>query len=252
MIISREPSAAPNEASLCQEVFGGLLGALFAATGRLRWVAGSFRVREWLGRRAGAWGESRPRRRQSRSPVALPGPLVPGCGGPAGVGLEVPVDSVADSPLQGPECLFRGLALGDLAVVIGAAVAVGVPDLGDCGHGDGVVETPVPAPGQPVDLAVPGGHLDRRRAVIGGETIPARKAETPAAQPITVAAMTGPTPKISVVVVPDVLTATASFFLVSRIWASRRRRSSRNSPASSQRAWATASAGSAFPRTRVA
>jgi hypothetical protein len=93
--------AASNEASLCQEVFGGLWGALFAATGRLRWVVGWFRVREWLGRRAGAWGESRPRRRQSRSPVALPGPLVSGYDGPAGVGLEVPVDSVADSPLQG-------------------------------------------------------------------------------------------------------------------------------------------------------
>ena len=48
--------------------------------------------------------------------------------------------------------------------------------------------------------------------------------------------MTGPTPKISVSVVPDARTAAVSLFLVSRIWASMRRRSSRNSAASSQRA----------------
>ena len=38
--------------------------------------------------------------------------------------------------------------------------------------------------------------------------------------------MTGPTPKSSVRVVPDARTAAVSFFLVSRSWASRRRRSS--------------------------
>ena len=41
--------------------------------------------------------------------------------------------------------------------------------------------------------------------------------------------MTGPTPKISVRLVPEALTAAASFFLVSRSWASRRRMSARNS-----------------------
>src|SRR5215831_9273702 len=35
---------------------------------------------------------------------------------------------------------------------------------------------------------------------------------TPATSPITVAAITGPTPKISVRLVPDALTTTASFF----------------------------------------
>jgi hypothetical protein len=59
------------------------------------------------------------------------------------------------------------------------------------------------------------------------------KRETSPTQPVTVAAMTGPTPKISVVVVPDARTAVSSFFLVSRSWASRRRRSSRNMAASS-------------------
>jgi hypothetical protein len=36
-----------------------------------------------------------------------------------------------------------------------------------------------------------------------------------------VPAMTGPTPKTLVTVVPDAFTAAASFFLVSRSWASR-------------------------------
>ena len=38
---------------------------------------------------------------------------------------------------------------------------------------DGVVQAPVPAQRQAVDDAVAGGHLDRRGAVIGGETVPA-------------------------------------------------------------------------------
>ena len=66
-----------------------------------------------------------------------------------------------------------GLALGDLAVVVGAAVAVAVPDLGDRGHVEGVVDAPVPAQRQPVNLAVPRGHLDRCGAVVRGEVIPA-------------------------------------------------------------------------------
>ena len=57
---------------------------------------------------------------------------------------------------------------------------------------------------------------------------------------MTVAAMTGPTPNSPVRLVPDARTAAASFFLVSRIWASMRRRSSRKLAASSQRAARTA------------
>jgi hypothetical protein len=49
---------------------------------------------------------------------------------------------------------------------------------------------------------------------------------------ITVAAMTGPAPKMPVRLVPDASTAMASFFLDSRIWASRRRMSSNSSAAS--------------------
>ena len=42
---------------------------------------------------------------------------------------------------------------------------------------------------------------------------------------MTVAAITGPTPKMPVRLVPEALTAVASFFFDSRIWASRRRMS---------------------------
>jgi hypothetical protein len=44
------------------------------------------------------------------------------------------------------------------------------------GHVDGVIEPTVPALAQPVDLALAGGHLDRRGAVAGGEVVPAGKA----------------------------------------------------------------------------
>ena len=85
--------------------------------------------------------------------------------------------------------------LGDLLVVAGAAVAVPVADLGDSGHADRVVQAPVPAHRQAVDDPVAGGHLDRRGAVIGGETVPPPNRDTSRTSPITVAAMTGPTPK---------------------------------------------------------
>jgi hypothetical protein len=90
-----------------------------------------------------------------------------------GVGLEAGEDGVADPPVEAAERFFVGLALSDLAVVVGAAVAVGVPDLGDRGHVQGVVDAPVPAQRQPVDLAVPRRHLDRGAAVVGAEVIAA-------------------------------------------------------------------------------
>src|ERR1019366_3930421 len=66
------------------------------------------------------------------------------------------------------------------------------------------------------------------------------KRDTSATSPITVPAMTGPTPKISVRVVPLARPAVASFFFVPRIWVPGWRRSARNSAASSQRAVSTA------------
>jgi hypothetical protein len=75
---------------------------------------------------------------------------------------------------------------------------------------------------------------------------------TSVTSPMTVPALTGPMPKTSVTEVPEALTAAASFFLVSRSWASRRRRSARNSAASSWRASSTAPDGVTCSRTRVA
>ena len=94
-------------------------------------------------------------------------------GSAAGIGLQAGVDGVADLPLQRPHGLFGGLALSQFLVVAGAALAVPVADLGDRGHVDGVVQPPVPAPGQPVNLTPAGGHLDRGRAVVRGEVVPA-------------------------------------------------------------------------------
>jgi hypothetical protein len=86
-------------------------------------------------------GASRPRWRQSRSPVA---PRT-ACRGAGGVGLQVPADAAADLAFQCSQFLFRCLALGDFLVVAGAAIAGPVADLGDRGHVDGVVQAPVPA-----------------------------------------------------------------------------------------------------------
>src|SRR3974390_762180 len=63
-------------------------------------------------------------------------PLLPswalGAGrGAPGVGLQAGEDGVADLPFQRAQCLFGGLALGQLLVVVGAAFAVPVADLGD-------------------------------------------------------------------------------------------------------------------------
>jgi hypothetical protein len=144
------------------------------------------------------------------------------------------------------------LPLGQLLLVIGAAVAVPVPDLGDRGHVDGVVDAPVAAQRQSAGLPVPGGRLDRGGAVIGGEVIASGEAATSVTSPMMVPATTGPAPKTWVRVVPETLTAAASFLRVSRSWASRRRRSARKSAASSARAWATAPDGAACSRILAA
>lgn len=49
--------------------------------------------------------------------------LFAGRDGLAGISPQAGVDGVADPPFEGPECFFVGLALGDLAVVVGAAVS---------------------------------------------------------------------------------------------------------------------------------
>jgi hypothetical protein len=67
----------PNESSLFVKRLFGLRSRVLSASaseGGSRRVVGWFRVREWLRRRAGVRGVSRPRWRQCRSPGALPGP----------------------------------------------------------------------------------------------------------------------------------------------------------------------------------
>jgi hypothetical protein len=62
-------------------------------------------------------------------------------------GEILPVDGVAEAAHESAERLERSFAFLDLAVVVGAALAVAVPILGDRGHVDGVVHPPVATPG---------------------------------------------------------------------------------------------------------
>ena len=71
--------------------------------------------------------------------------LRPGRCGLAGVGLEAGEDGVADFALEGPERLFVRFSLGQLLLVVGAAFAVLVAELGYRGHVDGVVDAAVAA-----------------------------------------------------------------------------------------------------------
>jgi hypothetical protein len=106
-----------------------------------------------------------------RLPSRAPGA---GCGAP-GAGLQAGEHGVADLPLQRAQGFFGCLALGQLLVVVGAALAVPVADLGDRCRVDGMAVPPVPAPGQPAGRPLAGGHLDRRGAVVSGEVVPAWK-----------------------------------------------------------------------------
>ena len=109
------------------------------------------------------WPSSRRAGRAGDRVVPLLPSRAPGARcGPPGTGLQAGEDGVADLPLQRAQGFFRRLALGQLLVVVRAALAAGVADLSDRGHVDGVAVPPVPAPGQPAGLARAGGHLDRR------------------------------------------------------------------------------------------
>jgi hypothetical protein len=67
----------------------------------------------------------------------------------SGVGEKLPVDDVADAPLEGPQRFLLRLALGQLACVADPAGVI-VGDLGEgCGV-DGVVELPVASGVEPV------------------------------------------------------------------------------------------------------
>src|SRR5207247_3736985 len=86
------------------------------------------------------------------------------------------IERVTDLAFERAERALAGHSVGDLLVVVGAALAAAVADLADRGHMDDVVQLPVPAPGQPVDRPVAGGDLDRGGAVVGGEPVAVREA----------------------------------------------------------------------------
>ena len=154
--------------------------------------------------------------------------------GPVSVDAELPVDGVADAPLQRPDRFFAAVAFGDLAVVVGAAGTVAMADLGDGGHVDGVGEATVAAPRQPEHVASP---LSRGHTSIGAVPLSAAnrsrlgKRLMSATSPMMVAATIGPTPNRPVSVVLDALTAAVIRCLVSRSWSSRRHRSATSSEA---------------------
>ena len=68
-----------------------------------------------------------------------------------------------------------GLAVGESAPVVGAAVGV-VAELDDGHDVQDPVDAPVAGPGQPVALLVAGGGVDRGGAVPGGEVAAAGEA----------------------------------------------------------------------------
>ena len=85
------------------------------------------RVREWLGRRAGGRGESQPAGDRVVPRVPSRARCREACG-LFGVVAQAGVEGVADAPLERPDGLFAGAAVGDLVVVVGAAVGVPVAD----------------------------------------------------------------------------------------------------------------------------
>ncbi len=96
------------ETSLLSRCFSGLLCSVRRGLMCIGLGVGPIvgRAREWLLRRAGARGVSRPRWRQSRSPFALPAYF----GFALGVGDQAGEDGVTDAPRQATQRLFVGLA----------------------------------------------------------------------------------------------------------------------------------------------
>jgi hypothetical protein len=67
----------------------------------------------------------------------------------SGVGEKLPVDGVADAPLEGPQRFLVGLALAQLACVVDPAGVI-VSDLGEGRGVDGVVDLAVASGVEPV------------------------------------------------------------------------------------------------------
>jgi hypothetical protein len=83
----------------------------------------------------------------------------------------LPVHGVADLALQRSARFLVRLAVGDLAVEVDTAVGVGLAQLADRGHVDGVVQLAVAAFGESVHDATTRGELDRGGAVVRGVVI---------------------------------------------------------------------------------
>ena len=98
-------------------------------------------------------------------PLVLPGPLL-------SVDEELPIDGVADVTLERPDRLPLGLALGHLLLEVGPALGVGLADLADGHHVDGMVELTVASPAEPVDDPTTRGDLDGSDPGVGGELVP--------------------------------------------------------------------------------
>ena len=99
-----------------------------------------------------------------------------------------------------------GVAFGELAVVVAAAGAVAVTDLGDRRGVQRVVESAVAAPRQPMCGAPAGGELDRGGAGVGRRRLAVVNRVGSPEKPMSMAATIGPIPKISVNVVADAAT----------------------------------------------
>jgi hypothetical protein len=99
------------------------------------------RVREWLGPKSRCAG-CEPATLDDRDvPECPPGPAL--SLGAVGVDEELAVDRVADVALERADRVLLGLALGQLALEVRAALGVALADLADGGQLQGVVQPSV-------------------------------------------------------------------------------------------------------------
>jgi hypothetical protein len=139
-------------------------------------------------------------------------------GGALGVGDEVAVDDVGQASFEAAQGFHRGLAGGELASVVGAALGV-VAQLHDGGDVDDVVHPAVAGAGEAVADLFAEGRVQGCGAGPGGEP-----AMSPTSATIR-AAPAGPTPWICIRLEPRSVTAVFSSAL--SFSASHRRRPGR-------------------------
>jgi hypothetical protein len=86
------------------------------------------------------------------------------------IGQQATVDGVRQSAFQAPQRFFGGLALGQLALVIGLP-STRPADLDHRHHVQGVIQLAVPGPRQPVADDLAAGGLQWGGAGVGAEII---------------------------------------------------------------------------------